>query len=55
MKHTCGSAFLRLAQVIVGSCPRCAADVDRLVDEAQVESILCLQARQTATSQSTSS
>ena len=31
------------AQVLVGSCPKCAADLDRLVDEAGAEAILCLQ------------
>eukprot|EP00232_Nephroselmis_pyriformis_P020690 CAMPEP_0182861258 /NCGR_PEP_ID=MMETSP0034_2-20130328/5393_1 /TAXON_ID=156128 /ORGANISM="Nephroselmis pyriformis, Strain CCMP717" /LENGTH=299 /DNA_ID=CAMNT_0024993167 /DNA_START=75 /DNA_END=974 /DNA_ORIENTATION=- len=30
-------------EVIVGSCPRTPADVDRLVDEAGIEAILCLQ------------
>lgn len=30
-------------KVVVGSCPMSAADVDRLVDEAGAEAILCLQ------------
>lgn len=30
-------------QAFVGSCPRSAADVDRLVDEAGISAILCLQ------------
>ncbi|ABO99304.1 predicted protein [Ostreococcus lucimarinus CCE9901] len=31
------------ARVLIGSCPRNAEDVDRLVDEAGVEAIVCLQ------------
>jgi hypothetical protein len=31
------------ARVLIGSCPRGPADVDRLVDEAGVEAIVCLQ------------
>ena len=31
------------ARVLIGSCPRRAEDVDRLVDEAGVEAIVCLQ------------
>ena len=31
------------ARVLIGSCPRSPADVDRLVDEAGVEAIVCLQ------------
>ena len=32
-----------LSPAATGACPRSAADVDRLVDEAGVEAILCLQ------------
>ena len=31
------------ARMLIGSCPRRAEDVDRLVDEAGVEAIVCLQ------------
>jgi hypothetical protein len=31
------------AKLIIGSCPRSPADVDRLIDEAGVEAIICLQ------------
>jgi len=31
------------ARLLIGSCPRSAADVDRLVDEAGIEAIVCLQ------------
>ncbi|OUS46393.1 dual specificity phosphatase [Ostreococcus tauri] len=31
------------ARMLIGSCPRTAEDVDRLVDEAGVEAIVCLQ------------
>ena len=34
---------VRRARVLIGSCPRSPADVDRLVDEAGVEAIVCLQ------------
>lgn len=30
-------------QIVVGACPKEAAHVDRLVEEAGVEAILCLQ------------
>jgi hypothetical protein len=33
------------AQVIVGSCPKSAADVHRIADESPATAILCLQAR----------
>ncbi len=36
---------LRFSQVIVGSCPKCAADVHRIADESPATAILCLQAR----------
>ena len=36
-------AQLRDASMIIGSCPRTAEDVDRLVDDAGVEAIICLQ------------
>ena len=36
-------AELRDASIIIGSCPRTPEDVDRLVDEAGVEAIVCLQ------------
>ena len=31
------------AKILIGSCPKSASDVDRLVDEAHVEAIVCLQ------------
>jgi hypothetical protein len=31
--------------VIVGSCPKSAADVNRIADESPATAILCLQAR----------
>jgi len=31
------------SNIIVGSCPRSAADLDRLVNEAGIEAIICLQ------------
>lgn len=31
------------SQIVVGSCPRSAADVDRMVDEAGISAIICLQ------------
>lgn len=31
------------AKLIIGSCPRSPADVDRLIDEGGVEAIICLQ------------
>jgi hypothetical protein len=34
---------LDAASMIIGSCPRTAEDVDRLVDEAGVQAIICLQ------------
>lgn len=34
---------LARARLLIGSCPRSAADVDRLVDEAGIEAIVCLQ------------
>lgn len=34
---------LKAAGIIVGSCPRTPEDVDRLIDEAGVEAIVCLQ------------
>lgn len=34
---------MRGAKIMIGSCPRSAGDVDRLVDEAGVEAIVCLQ------------
>ena len=34
---------LRDASMIIGSCPRTPEDVDRLVDEAGIEAIICLQ------------
>jgi len=37
--------LLLFAQVIVGSCPKCAADVHRIADESPATAILCLQAR----------
>jgi hypothetical protein len=34
---------LEAASMIIGSCPRTPEDVDRLIDEAGVEAIICLQ------------
>jgi len=31
------------AKILIGSCPKSASDVDRLVDEAKIEAIVCLQ------------
>ena len=31
------------SQIVVGSCPRSASDVDRMVDEAGISAIICLQ------------
>jgi hypothetical protein len=36
-------AQLAATQLIIGSCPRSPADIDRLVDEAGVQAIICLQ------------
>ena len=31
-------------EIVVGSCPRSASDIDRMVDEAGISAIICLQA-----------
>lgn len=31
-------------EIIVGSCPRSPSDIDRMVDEANISAIICLQA-----------
>ena len=31
------------SQIVVGSCPRSASDIDRIVDEAGISAIICLQ------------
>ena len=33
------------SQIVVGSCPRSASDIDRMVDEAGISAIICLQVR----------
>lgn len=30
-------------EIVVGSCPRSASDIDRMVDEAGISAIICLQ------------
>jgi len=34
---------LAATKLIIGSCPRTPADIDRLIDEAGIEAIICLQ------------
>jgi hypothetical protein len=41
--HDPSEEQLREARMIIGSCPRTAEDVDRLIDEGGVEAIICLQ------------
>lgn len=41
--HLCAFPAPTAPQIIVGACPKEAAHVDRIVDEAGVEAILCLQ------------
>jgi hypothetical protein len=36
-------AQLASSKLVIGSCPRSPADVDRLIDEGGVEAIICLQ------------
>ncbi len=31
------------SEIVVGSCPRSASDIDRMVDEAGINAIICLQ------------
>ena len=30
-------------EIVVGSCPRSASDIDRIVDEAGISAVICLQ------------
>lgn len=36
------------SHIVVGSCPRSASDIDRMIDEAGISAIICLQVRQAA-------
>lgn len=36
-------------EIVVGSCPRSTSDIDRMVDEANISAIICLQASQLCT------
>ena len=37
-------------EIVVGSCPRSASDIDRMVDEAGISAIICLQVFKSAQS-----